>query len=457
MPDGAEVSFPDDMPKEQIKGLIAQKFPDVGQPSFTDKVGQAYDNRAGMAQDAVNAYQAGEQSLPETFAQVTGKGVAGFANDVIGESAEKLYDATAAPLVKEGFQAVGNAVAQSAPGQFIGGLLQKEAANYKEFAANNPRAARNLEAVGNVVELGANVVPVGKVEKGVEKVSDAVGGEKLINKMVPDPAMTADAVKAESNAAYQFATENGANLNKTFINSILDDAEKLKPQTEAGRLIAGDKATTKFIEKMQALRDKPLDLPALQEIDEELGDLIDDHTELGKLKKEGKKLHDLQTMIRNRIEDADDTMIEGGREGLSALKEGRRLWSKQAKLRDVEKIITRAEMAQQPANALKTGFKNLYLNDKRMRGYTKAEREAIKKAADTGIFAETLATFGSRLLPLGLGVKAGPLGAAAGQAISTVSRGGAAKLQVRKANNLARLIAKDGKFKVPEKFAKDAE
>lgn len=29
MPDGAEVSFPDDMPKEQIKSLIASKFPDV--------------------------------------------------------------------------------------------------------------------------------------------------------------------------------------------------------------------------------------------------------------------------------------------------------------------------------------------------------------------------------------------------------------------------------------------
>jgi hypothetical protein len=32
MPDGTKVSFPDDMPKEQIKSLIASKFPEVAQP-----------------------------------------------------------------------------------------------------------------------------------------------------------------------------------------------------------------------------------------------------------------------------------------------------------------------------------------------------------------------------------------------------------------------------------------
>jgi hypothetical protein len=30
MPDGARVSFPDDMPADQIRSLILQKFPDAG-------------------------------------------------------------------------------------------------------------------------------------------------------------------------------------------------------------------------------------------------------------------------------------------------------------------------------------------------------------------------------------------------------------------------------------------
>lgn len=37
MPDGTKVSFPDDMPKEQIKGLIASKFPDVAQPKAPEE------------------------------------------------------------------------------------------------------------------------------------------------------------------------------------------------------------------------------------------------------------------------------------------------------------------------------------------------------------------------------------------------------------------------------------
>jgi hypothetical protein len=37
MPDGTKVSFPDDMPKEQIKSLIASKFPEVAQPQAPKK------------------------------------------------------------------------------------------------------------------------------------------------------------------------------------------------------------------------------------------------------------------------------------------------------------------------------------------------------------------------------------------------------------------------------------
>lgn len=37
MPDGAHVSFPDDMPADQIRGMILQKFPDAGKPKEQPK------------------------------------------------------------------------------------------------------------------------------------------------------------------------------------------------------------------------------------------------------------------------------------------------------------------------------------------------------------------------------------------------------------------------------------
>lgn len=52
MPDGQNVRFPDDMPAEQIKGIISQKFPDIKQeqPSMTKE--QAQENAQKMLSDA---------------------------------------------------------------------------------------------------------------------------------------------------------------------------------------------------------------------------------------------------------------------------------------------------------------------------------------------------------------------------------------------------------------------
>lgn len=46
MPDGTQVRFPDEMPKEQIRGLILQKFPDLAQPAAAPSTDPLV--RAGM-------------------------------------------------------------------------------------------------------------------------------------------------------------------------------------------------------------------------------------------------------------------------------------------------------------------------------------------------------------------------------------------------------------------------
>ena len=56
MPDGHQVRFPDDMPREQIRDMIAKKFPDVAQPSYSgsilpftkDESGVHFDSNAGI-------------------------------------------------------------------------------------------------------------------------------------------------------------------------------------------------------------------------------------------------------------------------------------------------------------------------------------------------------------------------------------------------------------------------
>lgn len=75
MPDGTNVSFPDDMPKEEIRGLIASKFPEVAQPKAEEDTFQrstilplGKDTKTGEISLAVpgiikDAYESGKAAL----------------------------------------------------------------------------------------------------------------------------------------------------------------------------------------------------------------------------------------------------------------------------------------------------------------------------------------------------------------------------------------------------------
>lgn len=258
---------------------------------------------------------------------------------------------------------------------------------------------------------------------------------------------TASDIRSQANQAYQKAEQLGGTLKPDFTNKFVSEVEKVKPQTEAGKILAGDSPASQIADRIQNLKDRPLSLAEAQEVDEFLGDTIDGMTEMGRLTKQGKKIHDIQTSFRNMIDEADGSMIEGGKEGFDALKEGRKLWSQQAKLRDVEKIITRAEMTQNPATAMRTGFKNLLTNDSRIRGFNAEERTAISKAANSGILDDVLGVFGSRLGPVIAGATSGPLSGVAAQATAMASRGLRDRVQVGNAEKVADTIA--GKKPVP--------
>lgn len=84
MPDGTQVSFPDDMPGEQIRGLIAQKFPDAvkaaakREPSLTDAITDIpseIGSAAGSAIDKIKALGNRGQQGPVEGLMTTGRAV----------------------------------------------------------------------------------------------------------------------------------------------------------------------------------------------------------------------------------------------------------------------------------------------------------------------------------------------------------------------------------------------
>lgn len=286
------------------------------------------------------------------------------------------------------------------------------------------------------------------INSGVGVVGGVIGkaaGDKIANIGTKKPELVkADDIKAISGSLYQKAAEKGGVLKSDIANKFVDEIQSIAPQTELGKIIGGDSPVTKLTEKLNLFKDKPISLGAAQEVDELLGDQIDNFVDraTGGITKDGLKIQKIQNTFRKIVDSASENDIIGGKDGFASLKEGRRLWSAQARLRDIEKIITRAELTDNPATALKTGFRNLYSNPSRLRGFSDSEKELIKKAAETGVVVDMLKTMGSRLIPIGSVLTGGGLsGTALSQAGSLVSRSAATKLQLQRANKVAEEIA----------------
>jgi hypothetical protein len=433
------------------KGLVpvdihSLKLDDQPSKGAFQRLGESYDRRAGMAQDAADAYQRGEQSLPETALQITGKGVAGFANDVVGEGVaagfRALPDAIEQPI-RDTASNVANYIVDSP----AGGLGKSAIAKYGAFAEENPRAARNLEAVANIGGYVSALTPI-KGQSVAARVDNAATGAvtkagqlaSAAKEAISPGRITADDLKTYASAQYNKANQLGGELKPQVADRFVDQLQSIRPQTAAGQIISGEDELSKLIERAQELRGKPISLQAAQEIDEGLGDLIDKHVVLGKPSKEGVKVMEAQRLFRDMIESAPEGDVIGGQEGFQSLKEARKVWAAQSSLREVQKIVSRAEMTDNPAIAIKNGFRTLANNEKRMRGFSAKERIAIMKVAEASDTIDALRTFGGRFIAPLAALKFGPAGGALAHIGTSISRKGATGLQLRKANKVSNLI-----------------
>ena len=281
------------------------------------------------------------------------------------------------------------------------------------------------------------------------------------------PQVTSEEKFATAAASYKDAESQGATLYPNSTNKFVDMAEQVMPQTEAGKLVAGETPSTKLIQRLGNLRNKHLDLKSAQEIDGALADAMSGETNAvtGKLTAEGTKIYKIQQALRSTIENASEKDLVGGTKGFEAWKAARQQWADAAKMRDIEGIIQRAEMLDNPVTGLKTGFRNLAMNIRKgkTKGYSPQEIDAINKAAHTGIGTDILRLAGSRLGPIAAGAaglaSGGPLGAAAGfgtdYAISGMARSAANKMQMGRANKVLGMVANRGQAPaapLPNKF-----
>lgn len=253
------------------------------------------------------------------------------------------------------------------------------------------------------------------------------------------PTQTAQTIKEAANESYKQAEKLGGIISPKKFDSFLDDLSFVKKSTPMGKALAGENVGEKLADVLEVFRGRPLTLQAAQEVDEALTDrasafFINDKAQFRQVK-------EVQNTFRKMIQNATDDDVIGGKAGFDALQKGRKLWSQGAKMRDIEKIREISELTDNPRTAIKTQMRQLLKDDKRIGAYTKEERRAIAKAANTGIIEDTFRTFGSRLMGIIGGATGGPAAGAAAQAGSAVSRGAAEQIKRGQLNRVSREIS----------------
>ena len=474
-------------------GVVNEEVSKTQKPGFlgriAENVSQRASNIADIASEQAFKIPDFKDRLPgETTANIVGE-LAGGISDIAGESVltgAKQIGKGIKEVVPGGIEKLGQFSSAITPdiieepikkiGKKIGGVLkdlpqqlgelgdeiitsdvgkaglqaiQKGANSYSQFKRDFPRAAQGLESSFNVVSLLAPVkgkpkiksTSLGKIGKEARRVAEKITPQRA-------KALNADDVKALASKKYKEAAEKGGIFKAQATNKFLNQIENIKPKSKGGQAIRGseDKSSGILKRLKEEIEGRDIGFDELQDIDQELGRSISQEFGITGLTPEGKDILDIQSKLRDVVENSKSSdLIEGS--GFESLKEARSLWSRSAKLRDIEDIVNRAELMDQPATAIKSGFRVLLSNKKRLRGYSKIEREAIKEAAKTGIVGETLRTIGSRLTSIIASSTGGPAVGAAAFGASTAARGLGVQLQVNKAKKLFELVLKGEKVK----------
>jgi len=272
--------------------------------------------------------------------------------------------------------------------------------------------------------------------------SGAVGAGRGQREIAPTRA----AVRAESQNAYQRATNAGVVVTPQSLQNAVSDIEQkvigagydpgLHPKVSAvlARL-QKEGQQPRTLDELEILRRVAAGAAASNERDER---------RIGKL---------IVSQIDDYVNNISPTdLISGNRAGINELRDARKLWSMNAKAEVFEQMINRAETTGSSVytqsgyeNALRGEFRRLANNPNRMRQFTQAEQDQITEIARGGTLQNMLRLVGkfsptsviSAPLSAGTGyVVGGPIGAAVIPAVGLAARSGSQRMMQQQVNNL---------------------
>lgn len=434
MPDGTQVRFPDEMPSEQIRGMIASKFPDAA-PQSAQSANPVQDWARQRADLVEGARQPG--AFSDATDSIVGRGIP-FGDEISaiaqalpraaadwwsGEGLDlgRSYDRSLelerelqrrrderSPIASTvgavaGGTVLGNAAAKGGltlmqgAKPTLGSLMARGAGEGAAYGALyglgegenvNDRALKSLIGAGTGAAVGGATGALSRAMAGKSQVA----------------APTVDDLRAAGNAAYQQADQAG-------IIFTPDAVKRLNSQ------ITG---------KLTDIGYDPALQPGAAAVVRRLGDLDGQNVTLSGLdtlrkvasngyipgnKSNNKAVSQIVEAIDEVVTNpgANDILTGNAQAASTALKQAREMWSRLSKAERVSNAISSAELRAASTgsggnvdNAIRQNLRRILENP---RGFTQAEQDALRKVV-TGTKGQNALRLAGKLSPSGNGLMA---------------------------------------------------
>jgi len=255
----------------------------------------------------------------------------------------------------------------------------------------------------------------------------------------PEPAPTTQQLARESAAAYRAAEQSGAVIPKADFGKFVDDLKVTL--ADEGIDTTLHPGATAALRRLMADSDKNISLKGAEIYRKIINDA-------------GKGPNAADGRMAGIMRDSLDEFM-GGIDGSEALVTARNLWQRKSKGESIQNLIDRAKLTAPNftgsgmENALRTEFRALAKNQRRMRLFSSEEQAAIRRVAEGGTAANMLRFVGkfaprgvvSTTLSGGAGFAlGGPVGSAAMLGIGEAGRLGATILTKRNALAASELV-----------------
>jgi hypothetical protein len=434
LPDGRIGRFevPEGTTPEQVQAFAGSQV-EPEEEGLLTRVGREFtesqQERGRQLADVFTGVGAEDQTLPETILQVAGTEI-GAAGDVVGQAVVEA--ARAAPeSVKEVAADVTEGVLSTEAGQAGLNAIQTGAEAYQAFKEENPRAARNIEAGFNVAAFFTPVKGVSAAKlakKGADVSAEAAGavvGDVIQNVAVGAKAaidftpeikkglaaraagqleVASDALKTKTGQAYQAFEEAGGAIKQGKLNTLpADISKKIAEKTPLNKTL--HRKTISVLDDLsESIRAGKNSLVEVEQQRRLLSRVANEVDSIGRATDDAFTATIALKTVDDFVDGLKSVDALGDKGAVSLLKTARDEARRSRKFDIVADIVKKADG---DPNKIKSGFKRFIDKPKNLKGFTEAEKDALRTAAVSTTGEKLLKAFGKFGFDLGTSVTPG--------------------------------------------------